>query len=84
MKICHLTTVHNPFDTRIFHKECKTLVKEGHHVTLISPHEKKEVIEEVRMLPVPKAKNRFERTFKGGWILFRTALKEKAGLLSFS
>ena len=37
MKICMLTTVHQPFDTRIFHKESKSLQKAGHSVTLIAP-----------------------------------------------
>ena len=37
MKICMLTTVHQPFDTRIFHKESKSLQKAGHTVTLIAP-----------------------------------------------
>jgi len=37
MKICMLTTVHRPFDTRIFHKESKSLKKAGHAVTLIAP-----------------------------------------------
>ncbi|MBC2697601.1 MAG: glycosyltransferase family 4 protein [ANME-2 cluster archaeon] len=37
MKICMLTTVHQPFDTRIFHKESKSLLKAGHAVTLIAP-----------------------------------------------
>lgn len=32
-----LTTVHPPFDTRIFHKESKSLSKAGHSVTIISP-----------------------------------------------
>ncbi|MGP8321586.1 MAG: glycosyltransferase family 4 protein [Methanosarcinaceae archaeon] len=37
MKICMLTTIHQPFDTRVFHKESKSLLKAGHVVTLIAP-----------------------------------------------
>jgi glycosyltransferase involved in cell wall biosynthesis len=34
-----LTTVHPPFDTRIFHKESKSLLKAGHSVTIVAPHD---------------------------------------------
>src|SRR6478609_11371213 len=34
-KICHFTIVHKPEDTRIFHKECKSLAKEF-DVTLVT------------------------------------------------
>lgn len=34
-KVCHFTIVHKPEDTRIFHKECKSLAKE-YDVTLVT------------------------------------------------
>lgn len=33
--ICHITTIHPQFDTRIFQKECNSLAKQGYQVTLI-------------------------------------------------
>ena len=34
MKACHVTTVHGRYDTRIFLKECRSLARAGHDVTL--------------------------------------------------
>ena len=35
MKICHLTSVHSRYDTRIFLKECRSLVAANHDVSLV-------------------------------------------------
>ncbi|MEQ9186400.1 MAG: glycosyltransferase family 4 protein [Cryomorphaceae bacterium] len=35
IKICHISTVHQAKDTRIYHKECATLAKLGYDVKLI-------------------------------------------------
>jgi len=78
IKVCILTSVHSPFDGRIFHKEAKTLVRAEYNVVLIAQHSKKETIDGVKIIPLPEPKNRFERITKVVWKLFISALKEKA------
>lgn len=72
----HIASTHHAFDTRIFHKECKTLARAGHPVTLIVPHEQHEVVDGIRIkaVPVPPdGKTRLSRTL---WQLLRAALEE--------
>lgn len=63
IKVCILTTVHPLFDTRIFHKEAKTLVKAGYYVTLIVQHDKNDVVDGVKIIALPKPRNRFAPIF---------------------
>ncbi|QAA76346.1 MAG: glycosyl transferase family 1 [Candidatus Bipolaricaulis sibiricus] len=81
--VCILTTVHPPFDTRIFHKEAKTLVRAGHDVTLIAQHDKNEVVDGVQIIALPKPKNRFTRIFGLAWRAFRLALRQRADIYHF-
>jgi len=82
-KACHITTVHPSFDTRIFHKECKTLVDAGHDVTLITQHDQNEIIDGVKIIALPKPKNRFERIFSLSKKAYRLALEQKADIYHF-
>ena len=41
MKIVHITTVHPPFDQRIFYRECISLSKAGYEVTLLAKYSEK-------------------------------------------
>jgi glycosyltransferase involved in cell wall biosynthesis len=82
-KVCVLTSVHMPFDGRIFHKEAKSLAKAGYDVTLIAPHDKEEVVGGVRVLPLPSAKNRFQRVTIVMRRLYRLAARENADIYHF-
>ncbi|HHY53746.1 MAG TPA: glycosyltransferase family 4 protein [Clostridiales bacterium] len=82
-KVCHLTTVHRPFDVRIFHKECKSLLQAGYDVTLIAQHEKDEVIDGIKIKALPKIENRVKRILNLPWIALRKALEENADVYHF-
>ncbi|RPJ36239.1 MAG: glycosyltransferase family 1 protein, partial [Planctomycetaceae bacterium] len=82
-KVCVLTSVHMPFDGRIFHKEARSLVKAGYDVTLIARHTKEEVGGGVRVLPLPAPKNRIERVAKVMRRLHRLAVQENADVYHF-
>lgn len=77
-KVCILTTVHPPFDTRIFHKQAKTLVDAGYDVTLIARHDRDKVVDGVKIVSLPTPRNRFTRIFGLTWRAFRLALRQRA------
>jgi len=83
VKVCILTTVHQPFDTRIFHKEAKTLVQAGHKVTLIAQHNNNEVIDGVNIISLAKPRNRFTRIFGLTWRTLFLALRQRADIYHF-
>jgi len=79
-KICILTSVHLALDGRIFYKEAKTLVKAGYNLVLIAQYNKKETINGVRIIPLPKPRNRFDRITRVACKLFISALWERADI----
>lgn len=82
-KVCIFTSVHPPFDTRIFHKEAKSLVKTGYTVSLIAQYEKDEIVDGIRIISLPTPRNRFERMTKTVWQAYRRALKIDADIYHF-
>jgi len=82
-KVCILTTVHPALDTRIFHKEAKTLVKNGYDVTLIAQHSKNETVDGIKINALPKPKNRIFRILFLTKKAYKIALNEKANVYHF-
>ena len=65
MKICHLTSVHPRFDTRIFIKECQSLAKQDFEVSIIVADNKgDEIINSIAIYDVGKEESRLSRMFK--------------------
>jgi glycosyltransferase involved in cell wall biosynthesis len=83
MKICILTSVHSPFNARIFHKQAKSLVKAGYEVTLIAQHDKDEAVDGIKIIALPRPKNRFWRMLGTTWQAFNRARKQKADIYHF-
>ena len=82
-KIVHLTTVHSPFDNRIFHRECRSLARAGYEVVLIASHERDEQVGGVQIRALPSFSGRFPRMTRGVLCLLRAALREKAAVYHF-
>ncbi|WP_300386695.1 glycosyltransferase [Clostridium sp.] len=62
-KVCHITSVHNRYDIRIFIKQCKSLANNGYDVTLLVNDDKEdEIIDKVQIVSTQyKPKNRIDR-----------------------
>lgn len=82
-KICVLTSAHPPFDVRIFHKECKSLVAAGYEVVLIVPHLESVRKDGVRLVATPLRTGRFQRMTRGVFDVLRAATRENADLYHF-
>jgi len=82
-KICILTSVHSAFDIRIFHKEAKTLSGIGYGIVLIAQHNKNEIVDGVKIISLPKPKNRFDRIIFLTRKIYKLALGQKADIYHF-
>lgn len=57
----HVTTVHHPFDPRIFYKQLASLRDAGFDVHLIAPHDCAEQVDGISVHPIPRRRNRWRR-----------------------
>ena len=62
-KVCHVTTVHQPNDNRIFFKECKSLSLAGYDVTLLCANAKSTVRDGIKIIGFAGHTQRLKRFF---------------------
>src|SRR5690625_3119536 len=83
-RVVHLTTVHHPYDPRIFYKQCLSLQKAGFDVTLIAQgdtdHKKVESIKHIRL---KKYSSRMKRMIFGTFAAYQKAKKLNAHIYHF-
>jgi glycosyltransferase involved in cell wall biosynthesis len=82
-RVVHLTSVHRPADTRIFAKECRTLARAGHEVTLVAPAPRSEVVDGIAISAVSEPRGRLERMTRTVAAVRRRALELDADLYHF-
>lgn len=80
MTIAHLTTGHDAFDTRVFHKQCKSLASFGYNVTLVVPHDKDVLADGVQLKAITVTENRLNRLILSPWRVYKVALSLDADL----
>ncbi|MFY9732557.1 MAG: glycosyltransferase family 4 protein [Candidatus Acidiferrales bacterium] len=82
-RVCLLTSVHGPFDVRIFHKEAQSLARKGYSVTIVAPHSEDTQRDGVEIKAVPVPRTRSERMSLTLWRVFRSALSTNASVFHF-
>lgn len=83
-KVCHISSVHNRYDNRIFQKECVGLASNNFNVTLlISDGKGEEIREQIFIRDLGKIPSLSKRIFFLPFKFFYYALKEKASIYHY-
>jgi glycosyltransferase involved in cell wall biosynthesis len=81
MHICHLTSAHDRLDSRIFEKQCRTIVESGHKATLIVADGKgNNVINGVEIIDVGRLAGRIKRMWKTTGLVYEIAVSVNADI----
>ena len=75
--IAQLSSHHNILDNRIFYRECRSLAAAGYDVVLVAQHDQDEVRDGIRILAVPRYRNRLERVTLTAFRVVRRAWRER-------
>jgi glycosyltransferase involved in cell wall biosynthesis len=78
VRIVHLAPGHVALDTRVFHKEARTLADAGYDVTLVALAEGDRSVDGVRIIGLRQPRNRADRFVGGSLRLLRLARDARA------
>lgn len=83
IKVCHITSVHIPFDTRIFYKQCSSLRDAGYDVHLVAKKDSNEIRDGITIHAVPPVAGKIKRMLLSSWRVYRKALAVNAEVYHF-
>lgn len=84
MKVCHFTTGHSPFDSRIFQKQCRSLARFGFETHLAVPGIESQQVAGVYIhSDKPRRAHRWSRLTRSGWDIYKVAKKIDATIYHF-
>jgi glycosyltransferase involved in cell wall biosynthesis len=83
LKVVHMTSVHTPFDPRIFHKECRSLAHAGFEVTVIGRDWQEGERGSVRVKSVVGNGSRLGRMTRVVWRMYQEAWRQDADVYHF-
>jgi len=83
VKVVHMTSVHTPYDPRIFHKECRSLARAGFDVTVIGTNWTDGERDRIRVKSIPGNGSRLGRMTRTVWKVYVEAKKEDADVYHF-
>ncbi len=67
---------HKPWDTRIFHKEARSLQRAGYKVVLIIPHSEDYEKDHIQIVSIPLPRKGWEQLVKCPWKILRKGLEQ--------
>lgn len=80
MKVAHLTSVHGPFDTRIFHKQCQSLASAGYETHLVVSGDIGDTVNGVHLHGVARGGSRASRMLMTVRRVYQAALEVDAAI----
>ena len=83
LKVVHMTSVHTPFDPRIFHKECRSLARAGFSVTVIGRDWQEGERDSIQVKSVPGDRSRIGRMTRTVWRVYEEARRQNADVYHF-
>jgi glycosyltransferase involved in cell wall biosynthesis len=76
-KICHLTSINQLFDVRIFHRQSLGAIQAGFDVTIIVVHDREESVNGIHVVPFPHYRGRIRRILCAPFKMLRLALQQR-------